>query len=96
MLYKRLPHVALQEVGFEDDVMVYDVKRGILHIINSTAAAILSALEEPKTVQEMTTYLLEHYDIDRDTALEEISSILKEFEQQELIEHVYSTDATVH
>ena len=95
MFYQRFPHVALQEVGFEDDVMVYDVKRGILHIINSTAAAILSILEEPKTIQEVTTRLLELYDIDQDTALKEVSSILSDFEQQELIEHVYSTNSTV-
>jgi PqqD family protein of HPr-rel-A system len=93
MLYQRLPHVSVQEMGFEDDIMVYDLERGILHVLNTTAAAVLLTLEDPKTLEEVIASLSEEYEIDEiDQTIthDEITSILREFEQHGLIQPVPS------
>ncbi len=88
MPYLKKPHISVQEVGYSDEVMVYDVERGVLHVINSVAAAILLRLEEPRTIEEIAASLLEEYDVDPTVARREISSIVDKFEGQGLIERV--------
>ncbi|HZO74975.1 MAG TPA: HPr-rel-A system PqqD family peptide chaperone [Ktedonobacteraceae bacterium] len=90
MRYQRLPHVSVQEMGFEGDVMVYNLERGTLHILNMTAAAVLVALEEPKTSDEVIAALSEEYEIDQATVHEEILAIVREFEQHGLIQQVHN------
>lgn len=47
------------------------------HVLNETAAAILSAADGNSTVAEIAEALCRRYDVDRDTALREVRAVIR-------------------
>jgi hypothetical protein len=47
------------------------------HVLNETAAAILSAADGNATVAEIAEALCQRYDVDRDTAIREVRAVIR-------------------
>ena len=47
------------------------------HVLNETAAAILSAADGNSTVAEIAEALCRRYDVDRDTAVREVRAVIR-------------------
>ncbi|MDZ7818389.1 MAG: PqqD family protein [Aliarcobacter sp.] len=70
----------------DDHLIVIDIKKWELLILNQTAAYIWLLLnEKSKTVDEISSYLIETFNITKEKAFEHINPLLNEWIEKELI-----------
>jgi hypothetical protein len=72
--YHRTPTAASAEVDGETVVLAPSDMR--YHSLNVTAAAIWAALDEPRTLDQVVSELLEQFDVDEGTCREEATTCL--------------------
>ena len=84
MIYQQCSNVAVQMV--EDEALILDLNKDQIHQLNTTAAFVWNNCDGSTPIDEVTTRLTEEFDIDSDTAKNDIEQILKQLRELELIE----------
>lgn len=76
----------LMEVDVADDIVALDPALGQCFGFNNVAAAVWRYLSEPRTVEELTTHLLEQYDVDALQCRVQLEELLEDMVGKQLIE----------
>jgi hypothetical protein len=80
---RRIPDLLETEV--DGDVVALDVERGECYGLDAVGTDIWKLLAEDTSISEITDTLLEQYEIDRETCLREVSRIVSELQESELL-----------
>ncbi len=86
MLYKLKESVVIQDIGYGEDIMVYDIEKGILHFVNTSAAEILKTIEEAISIDKIAAKLSQEYDIEIEILKKDVQDILNEFVEKDLVD----------
>jgi PqqD family protein of HPr-rel-A system len=70
----------------QGEVVLLDVRRGKYFALNPTGAAIWDLLAEPRSLAELRTALLEHFEVDSETLSTDLSDLLDELRRHGLID----------
>jgi hypothetical protein len=84
MLYKQCSDLAVQTL--EDESLILDLKKEQIHQLNITASFVWNNCDGKTRIDEVTAKLTEQFDIDIDTAKNDIEQILKQLSDLQLIE----------
>ena len=84
MKYKQCPELTTQSV--DDEVLILDLKNDKIHQLNPTARFIWSKCDGSNSENDLAKILIEKYNIDLDTAANDVSRVLKELQTLALIE----------
>jgi hypothetical protein len=84
MIYQQCSNVAVQMV--EDEALILDLNKDQIHQLNTTAAFVWNKCDGRTPIDKVTARLTEEFDIDSDTAKNDIEQILKQLCELELIE----------
>ena len=82
----RAERLTVREV--DGEVLVVDGVAGQLHLANATAAALLLALDRPRTLVELSELLVQEFDTDLETATRDALGALAVFQAQQLVDPV--------
>ena len=84
MKYKQCVNLTVQSV--DDEMLLLDLSKDQIHQLNPTACFIWSKCDGNKSELELANLLVEQYDIDHQTASNDVAKILQELHKLELIE----------
>ena len=74
-------NVAISENGF-----LFNAARGDSYLTNSVALLIINLMKEGKSIDEIKTYLLLTYEVDKSTVEKDLYDFIKMMKQYTLIE----------
>lgn len=69
----------------DDEVVMLSLKNGEYYALNSVASRIWEIIEEQKTVKEITEILMEEFEVDEATCLNDTLECLYDFREKKLI-----------
>jgi hypothetical protein len=69
----------------DDEVVMLSLKNGEYYALNSVASRIWEIIEERKTVNEILQILMEEFEVDETTCLQDTLECLADFRQKGLI-----------
>ena len=84
MRYKQCANLTLQSV--DDEMLILDITQDKIHQLNPTACFIWSKCDGNHSEAELANFLVEQYDVNIETAADDISKVLKELRSLVLIE----------
>lgn len=84
--YRRSDKTLFSELG--DDVVALQVEQGHCYAMENSTAAIWALLAEPRDVDEICLRLREIYEVDPDTCRTDVEGIIRQLEDEKLIEAV--------
>jgi len=70
----------------DDELILMQVGSGQFYSMDDTARDIWQRLAGPITFEQLIEQLLEHYDLDRQTCVKEVSEFLRVLENSDLIQ----------
>ena len=88
-IYRKRGDLTVQAV--EEETLLLDVTGNAIHQLNPSASLIWENCDGTNTADHLLTILLEHYDIDADTARGDVRNILEQLLASNLIEEVSQT-----
>jgi hypothetical protein len=68
------------------EVVILNLKDGVYYGLNPVGSRIWTLLEEPRSVGELRTVLLDEYDIEPDVCWQQLSSLLNDLAIHGLLE----------
>ncbi|MEK3877779.1 PqqD family protein [Paenibacillus sp. FSL M7-0420] len=86
MLYRRSHSVVIQEVGYEEEIMVYDIEKGMLHFVNASAAEILKIVEQEISLEGIISKISYQYDVEQEMVAEDVQHILEQFIEKDIVQ----------
>ncbi|MDY6863147.1 MAG: PqqD family protein, partial [Thermodesulfobacteriota bacterium] len=75
---------------FDNELAILNEKNGSLHILNDVAARVYLLVDGKNSFEDIVKYILSIYDVKRETAVTDVISILREFEELGIIRNVSS------
>lgn len=84
--YRRSEQALFAEVG--NDLVALHVANGQCYGMENVAAEVWNLLEQPSNLQQLCSRLVERYAVEPETCRREVSALLRQFEQEGLIERV--------
>jgi Coenzyme PQQ synthesis protein D (PqqD) len=81
---KRRSDVSVRVV--EGETVVFDRQGGVIHQLNHTASWIWERCDGTSTVDAIIDQLAQVFDVDHDTATEDVVTIIGQFQQLHLLE----------
>jgi hypothetical protein len=80
--------VAKQQVACDlaGEAVVLNLKEGVYYGLNTTGALIWNLLQEPKTVNDILSALLQQYDVEPGQCEQDLLALLHELATRDLIE----------
>lgn len=69
----------------EGEAVILDTDASEYYGLNEVGTRIWTLLEEPKTFEELVSALLEEYDVDRDQCEEDVSKLLRQMMEKDLL-----------
>lgn len=78
------PAVTIEQV--QGEAILYDSRRGEVHVVNASAGRLWDLCERRPTISELTTALAESYDLPADAVRDDVLAVLEQFLDKELIE----------
>ncbi|HEY9621775.1 MAG TPA: PqqD family protein [Crinalium sp.] len=69
-----------------EEIVILNLKSGTYYGLNPVGARVWTLIQEPKTVDEIRSSILEEYEIDVDTCDRDIKALLEELATSGLIE----------
>lgn len=69
----------------DGEKVIYDKKKGMVHFLNRTATFIFGLCDGNHTENEILEAVLDQYDIEKKTALEDVENVLKSFREKEIL-----------
>ena len=85
-IFTKSPDLVEQVVDGES--VVLDKAEGLIHQLNTTAAAIWQACDGKATVDDIAAQISEQYEIDNELARADVEKTLHQLEQQKLVQPV--------
>lgn len=67
----------IRELG--DENLLYDYEKKQVHVLNNTALEVFKCCLEQKSLNDITTYFVNKYEIDRETIEKDIMEIVEGF-----------------
>ena len=80
--------VALKEqmsCGLDDDVVILSLNKGVYYSLNICGSRIWSLIRKPVRVAEIRDAILEEFDIDEETCVNDLLSLLNTMEREGLV-----------
>ena len=71
-----------------DEVAILELDQGVYFGLNNTGAFLWNLMQEPVRVNEMHAALVEEFEVDTETAEQDLLRVLGELRDAGLIEHV--------
>lgn len=86
MRYRRKKSVVIQDVGYEEEIMVYDIEKGILHFVNASAAEILKILEDDMLLEDIITRISQEYHLEQEIVANDVRQIMEQFIDKDIVQ----------
>lgn len=86
MFYRQSSNITGQTV--DDEVLLLDVATSQIHQLNPTACFIWSQCDGLKSVEQIADIVVERFEVDRATAMEDIEKTLQQLDDLKLIERI--------
>ena len=77
----------LLEYEVEDELTLYDHRANVVHILNSTAAAVWELSDGTQEAGNIAAQLAELYGLEADVAEEDVQEILEQFREAGLLQN---------
>ena len=77
----------LMEYQVEDELTLYDHRGNVVHILNSTAAAVWELADGTQEAGDIAAQLAELYGLEADVAEEDVQEILEQFREAGLLQN---------
>ena len=77
----------LMEYQVEDELTLYDHRANVVHILNSTAAAVWELADGTQEAGNIAAQLAELYGLEADVAEEDVQEILEQFREAGLLQN---------
>lgn len=84
-LLHHIPHRLYLKSREEDDVLLVSNQDGIIFFMNSISKDFLKYCNEHRSINEIVEILLEEYDIDKDTLIDDIIELIREMQIRRII-----------
>lgn len=84
--YRRSEQALVAPVG--DDIVALHVANGFCYGMESVAADVWRTLEEPASLDQLCSLMIERYEVEPETCRRELATLLHQLEQEGLIERV--------
>ena len=84
IMYRRSDRALSADVG--EDVIALNVQKGHCYGMEKVAADVWSMLELPSSLAQLCARLTDRYEVDPETCRLEVANLLRQFEQEGLIE----------
>jgi hypothetical protein len=81
----RLDDTAIAWQKIEDDIVVIDLRNSDYFSLNESAASLWPLLAAGTDDEELVTALVDHYGIDRSTALGDVSALLEDLRGRQIV-----------
>lgn len=82
-IYKLKKDLVIQEV--EDELFIFDGETSILHTLNQTAADLFKKLKKGSSVENLSKYLVQEYEISLEKALKDSSDFIEKLKKKKLV-----------
>ena len=79
------PNPAVLSRTLDDEIVLYDTRRGRVHFLNETASQVWSLCDGRRGHDEIVVQMLERFDAPRERIERELEELFETFSQQELI-----------
>lgn len=86
MWYRKSDSVVIQEVGYEEEIMVYDIEKGMLHFVNASAAEILKLIENDLLLEDIILRISQEYQVEQEIVADDVREILEQFIEKEIVQ----------
>jgi hypothetical protein len=83
-LYRRSEQALSAEVG--DDVVALHIAKGHCYGMEKVAAEVWNLLEQPASIEQLCAGLVERYEVEPERCRSEVVDLLRQFEQEGLVE----------
>ena len=83
MRYKQCANLTVQSV--DDEMLILDINKDQIHQLNPTACFIWSKCDGSHSENDLVKMLVDQYDIDINSAANDVSKVLTELQKLELI-----------
>ncbi len=70
----------------DEETIVLDRRQGLIHQLNHTAGFIWERCDGRCTLEEIATRLVETFDVDFNTAVDDVRKIVEQLEERKLLE----------
>jgi hypothetical protein len=70
----------------DTETVMLDIERGTYFGVQEVGKAIWDHLEHPTTVDDLCSHLMDEFEVDRDTCLEQVQAFLGDLLEHRLIE----------
>lgn len=87
-VYRR--SVQLLEAEINDELVALDQVQGTCFGFNAVAASVWRKLEQPRSFDELKSELLDEYEVSEEECSQDLSELLEQMRESELIERVAS------
>ena len=77
-------HQTSTEVDGES--VILDLEDGVYYGLNPVGARIWAELQEPVSVEDITTAIMAEYDVDAERCLEDVIALLRDLQENDLVE----------
>jgi len=76
----------LIQAEVDGELVALHIDNGACYGFNATATRIWALLEQPRSLSEIRDALLSEYDVDAETCMAEVTEVLKDLQQDGLVE----------
>ncbi|MGF1524565.1 MAG: PqqD family protein [Leptolyngbyaceae cyanobacterium] len=84
MLVKAAPDQVCSDLNGE--IVILNLKSGTYYGLNATGAFVWHQIQEPKTIKQLQTALLDEYEVEAAVCHRDLESLIQELQAQNLIE----------
>lgn len=77
------PDLAIRKI--DGEIFIYDCSRSLIHTFNETGALLWNALEEGLDREQMSERILAAYDVDKESAAQDIQEFFNTLENLGLV-----------
>ncbi len=83
-VFRRSSNALFADVG--DDIVALNVEKGRTYGMENVAASVWALLDRPTTLEQLSTKLVERYDVELDDCRREVAWLLGQLEREGLVE----------
>ena len=83
-VYRRTPATLFADI--DEDIVALHTDRGVCFGMEGVTAEVWKMLDEPRDEAAICARLMELFDVDRETCVEETAELLRQMEAEQLIE----------
>jgi hypothetical protein len=70
----------------DEETIVLDRRQGLIHQLNQTASFVWERCDGRCTLEEIATRLMEAFDVDFNTAVDDVRKVIEQLEERKLLE----------